>query len=118
MDSEVRYYINKDKRTVVCKIIGCCDIALRRLDKFAPHFDYYYRYIGEYDIPDEFYGTAKCAPEDEWDEEYGKKLALTRAKQKRGKAVNAMLNRCLRIMAEEMDNIRNMAIHKIPDEEI
>ena len=50
------YYINKEKRTVVCKLWA--EWNCETWDNF---------------------GTATAAPEDEWDEKLGKKIARARA---------------------------------------
>ena len=50
-------------------------------------------------------GIAKCAPEDEWDETYGKRLAEYRASKAREKYVN----RCIKEYSDKvMKNIVNL----------
>ena len=88
----VNYIVNKDKRTVACVLSGCEDVAKHRVLKYlrtenCDMFCYDPLYIDN-----EFVGVAKCAPEDVFDEEYGKRLAFARARQKRDKAVNAVVH--------------------------
>lgn len=82
------YYINESKRTIVCvftpdhseyttgfekamkKVVIESGYAVM-LDPRCP--------VCYMDYPDTFEGKAKCSPEDEWDEEYGKRLAKARA---------------------------------------
>lgn len=119
MSGEVRFIVDKEHGVVVCKLTGCKDIAVSRLDKYMPNYDYYLMgspYWINTDIKDTYTGIARCMPDDEWDEEYGKKLALLRAKQKRGKAVNKVLHMVMNQMACEMDDLRNYGIHKVPEE--
>lgn len=119
MSGEVRFFVDKEHGVVVCKLTGCKDIAVSRLDKYMPNYDYYLigsPYWLNTDIEDTYTGIARCNPEDEWDEEYGKELALLRAKQKRCKAVNNVLCEVMRQMACEMDDLRIYGIHKIPEE--
>ena len=119
MSGEVRFIIDKEHGVVVCKLTGCKDIAVSRLDKYMPNYDYYLMgspYWLNTDIKDTYTGIARCNPEDEWDEEYGKKLALLRAKQKRGKAINNVLIKVVHQMAREMEDLWIHGIHDIPEE--
>ncbi len=81
---ETSYYVDEDKKTVVCVIETCNEIE-RRLNKYELPHDY----MGEV-FPDvrRYVGKAKCCPEDKWDESYGRKLAEYRAMMKRTKDVN------------------------------
>ena len=87
-NEDFTYYINESKRTIVCvftpdhseyctgfekamkKVINETGYAVM-LDPKCP--------VCYMDYPDTFEGKAKCAPEDEWDAEYGKRLAKARA---------------------------------------
>ena len=84
--SDCKFYVNESKRVVVCVIPHT-----RRMvnDFIHEHFqfedlDFWY---GLYNtemisMPNSFIGKAVCAPEDEWDEELGKMIAFSRAKDK------------------------------------
>ena len=64
MNDFMKFYINEEKRTVVCKIISDCYTL------------YPYK---------TFVGKAKCDPEDKFDVEKGKKIAKLRAYTKYNK---------------------------------
>jgi len=96
--SDCRFYVNEDERTVVCVIPQVIeDGAYRNFtsdmvtdfiqDNFMfPEIDFHYamesRLRDELKMPSTFMGKAVCAPEDEWDEEVGKLIAFSRAKDK------------------------------------
>lgn len=87
--NDMIFVINKDEGIVVCKLSNCSEIARNRIWKYTQKL-FQYPDV-DYIIKDEYVGVAKCAPEDKFDLEYGKKLALSRAKQKRSKAVNSAI---------------------------
>ena len=65
------FVVNKEKRTIVCIITTEGDV-LKRLGKYGIETgDDYWRY-GDNRLIRRYKGIAKCAPEDEWDEAYGK----------------------------------------------
>ena len=111
--SDVIYKINKEKRTVVCIINGCEELASDRMYKYARHIEQ--RWL-EFSIKRQYIGIAKCSPEDEWDEEKGKKLALIRAKRKRCRDINKMIYRVIDMMKREIADLEKYGIHKLPDE--
>lgn len=96
------YIVNKEKRTVVC-IIETRDDVFKRISKYGllEGWAWYEKFGG-----DRVYkGVAKCAPEDEWDETYGKRLAEYRASKAREKDVN----RCIKEYSDKvMKNIVNL----------
>lgn len=88
--SDCRFYVNEEKRTVVC-VIPKTHYMVK--DFIGEHFhwrgdfdfsDYNlsYRLSDELSMPSSFVGKAVCAPEDEWNEETGKLVAFARAKDK------------------------------------
>ena len=95
-NNDVQYYINEEKRTVVAIIK--CDINLpnKIFDrvfvnyqgdvKNSPVANGYCCY-NDFCINKRFVGIAKCSPNDTFNVEFGKKLALQRAKVKKAKAV-------------------------------
>ena len=114
---DIQFRVDKEHRMVFCKLSNCRDIAFKRLVKYAPHLsacDLYYE--DKLRIPNSFYGMAKCSPEDEWDEEKGKKVALAKAKRKRCKAVNKKIEYALKVMEREMHDLMKYAIHNVPSE--
>lgn len=94
--SDCDFYVNEEKRTVVCVYPKADPIFNRRnasdmavgfiIDNFAfPDIDLgdlIYKMRPDMLMPRYFTGKAVCAPEDKWDEELGKKIAFARAKEK------------------------------------
>lgn len=80
-----KFYVDKDARIVVCVIPDTRFTFVRFIEKntaayqIALPFPYPY---DEYYFPSSISAKAKCAPEDEWNEEYGRELAYQRAKEK------------------------------------
>ena len=80
---ETKYYVNNDKRTVVC-VLTCGEFSAMEFIEnggdFAP-------FVRKAIMPTKFIGKAKCAPGDTFDENVGKTLAFTRAKTKFDKSL-------------------------------
>lgn len=85
--TKCKFYVNAEKRTVVCVIPNTCE-ALRQFlfDNFyykdMPLCIYTPKDSTLLYLPDSFTGKAVCAEEDEWNEETGKLIAYSRAKNK------------------------------------
>ena len=88
---DCRYIVNEDKRKVICLIENTktmfIDFAERNFDIPCDCMDYSYLRPTRnlYDkllMPKRFWGVATCAEDDEWDEEKGRLLAFTKAKNK------------------------------------
>ena len=86
--NDCRFYVDEAARTVVC-VIPNTRMMVR--DFIYEHFDWSdvsmsdalcYRMRNKIDMPHSFMGKAVCASEDEWNEELGKKIAFSRAKDK------------------------------------
>ena len=85
---DCRFYVNEEARTVVCVIPKTRDMVLNFMgDHFrwsdldmwgASQFSMDHRLR----MPYSFSGKAVCAPEDTWDEELGRKIAFSKAKDK------------------------------------
>ena len=80
--SDCKFYVNKENRTVTCVIEDTKHLLEEFLNynlwvtpKVADKMKYLY-------LPNKFVGIARCMPEDEWDEEFGRKLAYTKARKK------------------------------------
>ena len=82
--STINYVINKEKRTVVCIMRNAeedaCGPVEKYLDSKGLSFDWatYKKLL----LPESIVGVAKCNPNDEWDEEFGKRLARKRCSDK------------------------------------
>ena len=88
---DCRFYVDKENRTVVCVIPRTDDMLINFMYE---HFDF--PDLSIYDsvcwgskfkeqnleMPMSFRGKAVCAQDDEWDEELGKLIAFSRAKDK------------------------------------
>lgn len=75
------FYINKADRTVTCVLYGCGGDAERFVERYSD--DFVTGYYGNLGINYSYVGIAKCADEDEFDEEFGMRLARYRANRKR-----------------------------------
>lgn len=85
---DCRFYVDEVHRTVVCVIPHTRGMLQ---DFVCEHFrwsdvDFWtgidYKLDRKIAMPNSFMGKAVCAPEDEWDEELGRKIAFARAKDK------------------------------------
>lgn len=85
---DCKFYVDKDARTIVCVISNTGNMVL---DFINDHFrwsdiDFWAGSQRSLDrkirMPYSFAGKAVCAPEDEWNEELGKLIAFSRAKEK------------------------------------
>ncbi len=112
MDEDIRYIVNKNRRAVVCIITGCKYLASYRLYKYIP--DWSKRYSDDCCIPDKYVGVAKCAPEDTWDEEFGKKLAFFKARKKRNRAINKAIEKQIKEIEKQVNNLKTLGIHPEP----
>ncbi len=87
--SDCKFYIDEDKRTVVCVISNTADMLL---DYLAERFDWkdfdlewaisYGPLHDKLKMPGSFRGKAVCNPEDEWKPELGRLIAFNKAKDK------------------------------------
>jgi len=71
------YYIDKDKKVIVCKITNCSfDVInlIRKLEKNKYLF-FSEKELDMYYINDSYVGKVECKSGDIYDEKYGKKLA-------------------------------------------
>ena len=89
--SDCKFYVDEEARTVVCVIPQTKNMVLNFI---CEHFSF--KDINMYDalgfweghwvehleMPASFMGKAVCAPEDEWNEETGRMIAFSRAKDK------------------------------------
>ena len=99
--SDCKFYVNEEERTVVCVIP---DTAFMLNDFVNENFKFSDFDVNEalwcgyrsYLMPRSFMGKAVCSADDEWNEELGKMIAFSRAKDKcyRSffKRANALIN--------------------------
>lgn len=84
--TDCRFYVNEDERIIICVIPNTTYMVEEFInDNFDfPELDVsIYGKLRKYvRMPSSFIGKAVCAPEDEWDEELGRKIAFAKAKDK------------------------------------
>lgn len=107
-NKDIKWVVDKEHRVIVCMLMNCGDIACKRIRKYCGSYPYHYdRYI----INDKYVGMARCAPDDKWNEEYGKALALKRAKRKRGVAANLAVIRYYNQAKHDLDSLLEYGVH-------
>ena len=86
--ADCKFYVDENARTVVCVIPNTKNLLI---DFVYKHFNYKditmwdgitYAMSKKLSMPRSFSGKAVCAPGDEWDEETGRLIAFSRAKDK------------------------------------
>ena len=85
--SDCKFYVYEEKRTVVCVIPNTSDMVLKFIQQ---HFrwndiDIWWATGGltdKLEMPNGFIGKAVCSKDDEWDEQTGRLIAFSRAKDK------------------------------------
>lgn len=88
--NDCRYIINKDKRKIICIIDDTEKLFVKFADRNfkIPYYctdSYFNKEESMYSkllMPKRFWGIATCDENDLWDEEIGKKLAFSKAKDK------------------------------------
>lgn len=85
---DCKFYVDEEKRVVVCVIP---DTKKMLRDFIDDHFRFLNFDVGmglgwdgirKFNMPTSFMGKAVCSPDDEWDEELGRRIAFARAKDK------------------------------------
>lgn len=101
--SEERYYINETKRTVTVTAmveVATPEYILRTIDYSQLPVGFTADALfpfGGYDCkPVKFTATARCAPEDVWDAEKGKKIALAKLEAKAYRSMGRRLLKWVR----------------------
>ena len=119
--NDVEYRTNADKGVVVCKLHNCRFIALDRINKQSSLLmrlafgNNDLTKLGEQLVIDEVYvGIAYCSPDDTFDENIGKKIALTKAKRKRCQAVNKVIKEFMNVVEKELNRLKQYGIHEVP----
>ena len=101
--NNTKFHVDKENGVVVCIItMDEDDIIGNRIQKYdlwGVAWDSYRQ------LSKRFVGVAKCAPEDEFDETYGKRLAEYRACVKRQKYVNKFLRKYIGSIINNIDRL-------------
>ena len=119
--SDCKFYVNKEKRTIVCVIpnthFAVCKFIEDNFQFPDINFDYSISNWNNHNtkellMPHSFSGRAVCAEEDEWDEELGRMIAFSRAKNKFYKAffkrANSFINLVDRRLGDMVEIFNNM----------
>lgn len=110
--NDVEFIVKPEKRVVVCKLYNCEDIAINRIFKQANNV--IPTVTRDYCIDDIYVGVAYCSPEDTFDEKIGKEIALTKAKRKRGQAINNAINEYIKNANKDLKRLSEYGIHDVP----
>lgn len=111
MGKDIEYIVLEDKKVIVCKLWNCRYIASKRIRK---HMNLGCMDDDRYAINDVYVGMARCDEEDCFDIEYGKKLALKRAKIKRGEAINNAIKKYIKGTRSNLMKLESKGIHSLP----
>jgi len=103
---KTKFKINKEKGVIVCLIECINDIEsiLRKYNLTYPEGWMKARYKG----------IARCSPEDEWDETYGRRLAEYRARRARQIDINNELKNFYKRENIKLSNLINYGLVKTP----
>ena len=113
-DYEFLYFPKKG--VVVCKLYNCEFTATDRIYKYMNKaIKFEYDNIKKYIIDDVFVGVAKCSPEDTYDKAFGRKLALTKAKAKRGRATNLAIRKFIKDFTTMLSTLTAYGVHEVPN---
>lgn len=117
----VVYHIDTESKTVIAKLkchendpmtlIGSQLMKQTSGAGFGPlELAAYPFFFDEFKVRNEYYGKAKCHPDDEFDIDFGKRLALLRAKQKYLDAVERVLDKSNKWVEQVADRIDRMCM--------
>ena len=102
--SDCKFYVNENARTVVC-VIPNTDSMLNdfiyenfRWDDFDVWSYMDTKMMRTLKLPHSFMGKAVCSEEDEWNEELGRMIAFSRAKNKCYKSFFKRANKLVQIL--------------------
>lgn len=111
---KIHYVIDKEHGIVECILSNCAkDLNNRIINHYIKNGSKIYnRPYDDMSSLNKFIGIAKCLPEDEFDEETGKKLALLKAKNKRAKAFNRYMKKNIGAMISQIDALNDSLLFK------
>lgn len=105
MSYQTKYYVNEEKRTVVCVLTSSEFDVLNYIGK--NHTCYFPMDEVKYIMPRKYVGIAKCSPEDTFDEHIGSVVAFDRAKFKYDKTFISTMNRFMVDQAQARRDFEN-----------
>lgn len=106
---DCKFFVNEEKRTVVCVIEGMKYRVYSDLDRAINSAGGAVIMLGESKVArlkDRFVGKAVCSSEDEWDENIGKLLAYSRAKHKFYRSYFKHLNHIMYDIDCQLDEVQ------------
>lgn len=113
--NDCRFYVNEEERTVVCVIPNTGDMVRNFIEEHFRWGDLDFGFAMSYNfieqklrMPHSFSGKAVCAPEDEWDVEFGKKIAFSKAKNKCYRSFFRRANMFVRNIDTRLGDIINL----------
>ena len=101
-----KYIVKKDERVVVCVLYNCLYDPQFAFEKHAGGYILPHSYP-KFSIKEKYKGVAKCAPDDEWDEAIGKRIAYERAFREYKRDFNCAFERCVRCVESCLSNAKN-----------
>ena len=101
MNFGVRYFVNHEKKVVVCKLYDCENALV--CDMCHKGWPFHEALV----INDSFVGKAKCSPDDVFDVEKGKELAYKRALIK---LFRAKANAATRFLKGNQDFVNELSL--------
>lgn len=111
--SIIRYFVNKEKRTVACVMYQAESDANNGIRKYLASngdFDYGWDMFSKMQLPSAITGIAKCSPDDEWNEEFGKQLARERCYNKYEALKLEKYRKIMTVLTSMVDDIDNHLI--------
>lgn len=114
----IEYFVNEEKRTIVAMIkfgeneetfknssyiYDDLSYALKRFKKEEYYTKKYNKEYNKMYFPKYMSAKAKCSPEDEWNEEYGKNLAYNRLVEK----IHNYRSNSYKIIADVVEEIKD-----------
>lgn len=119
--SDCRFYVNEEERVVICVIPNTRDMVYNYISENFKFNDFDISFATEFGyvestlkMPKSFMGKAVCAESDEWDEELGRMIAFSRAKDKCYSAffkrANAMIQALDRRLGNMIDSFNTMGM--------
>lgn len=119
--NDVRYSVNEKKRTVVAYIDGTATMFEEFLEDNKaplPSEEWFWGGFSTGKMPNHFSAKAVCSPDDEWDEELGKRIAFDRLKNKinysffvRADNYINLMNKKMEVFVEKLDNYNNKLLN-------
>ena len=105
----VQYVVDKKNRVVIATIDDCRWDAIDKINKKFIHQATskmeISSFISDMLMPNRFKAVARCCPEDEWDENVGKRLACERLTKKYEKSLNRRMARFMVDMNKVIDEM-------------